>query len=313
VRPFRFGLSVGAAGSRAEWVDKARRVEDLGFSTLVIPDHLAPAMPPLAPLLPLVSAAGATKTLRVGTFVLNNDFRHPVLLAREAAALDLLTDGRLELGLGAGHMQSEYDAAGLRFDPGRVRVERLGESVRVIKALLVGSPTTFEGEHYRVRGHVIYPKPLQQPHPPILIGGHGRRLLSIAAREADTVGFVGFRHLRGGTAVDASGFRPSAVDERVALVRAEAGERFGDLELNVLVQRVVRTDDPRREAAAVHARRPEVSPEEVLETPFFLFGTADQMVEALRVRRERWGFSYYVAFEPHLDALAPVVARLAGK
>src|SRR5438477_1013241 len=160
MRPFRFGISIGRAGSRAEWQDTARRVEDLGFSTLVVPDHLSPIFPPL---IPLVSAADATKTLRVGTFVVNNDLRHPVVLAREAAAVDLLTDGRLELGLGAGHMQSEYDQAGIRFDPGVVRVERLGESVRIVKELLAGNETTFEGRYYQVRGHTIHPRPVQQP------------------------------------------------------------------------------------------------------------------------------------------------------
>jgi probable F420-dependent oxidoreductase len=310
LRPFRFGLSVGRADSRAEWADKARRVEDLGFGTLVVPDHLAPILPPL---LPLVTAADATTTLRVGTFVLNNDFRHPVLLAREAAAVDLLTDGRLELGLGAGHMRTEYEEAGLRFDPGRVRVERLGESVRIVKELLIGNTTTVDGQHYRVRGHAVHPRPVQRPRPPMLIGGHGRQLLALAAREADIVGFVGFRHLRGGTAVDASGFGPSAVDERVELVRTADGERFADLELNVLLQRVTATDDPRQEAEALHARRPEVGVDDALETPFFLSGSVDGMVEALLVRRERWGFSYFVAFEPYLEAFAPVVARLAGR
>ena len=309
MRPFRFGISIGRAGSRAEWQDTARRAEDLGFSTLVIPDHLSPIFPPL---IPLVSAADATTTLRVGTFVLNNDFRHPVVLARESAAVDLLTDGRLELGLGAGHMQSEYDQAGIRFDPGMVRVERLAESVRVVKALLAGNETTFEGRYYRVRGHTIHPRPVQRPRPPILIGGQGRRLLSLAAREADIVGFVGFRHLDGGTAVEASGFAPSAVDARVALVRDAAGERFADLELNVLLQRVIRTDAPREHAEALHGRRPEVSVEDALATPFVLFGSTEGMVEALLARRERWGFSYWVAFEPYLDAFAPVVARLAG-
>jgi probable F420-dependent oxidoreductase len=310
MRPFRFGISIGGAGSRSEWQDAARRAEDLGFSTLLIPDHLSPIFPPL---IPLVSAADATETLRVGTFVLNNDLRHPVVLAREAAAVDLLTDGRLELGLGAGHMQSEYDEAGIRFDPGAVRVERLGESVRIVKELLSGHETTSEGKHYRVRSHTIHPRPVQQPHPPILIGGHGRRLLSLAAREADIVGFVGFRHLEGGRSVEASGFVPSAVDERVALVRAAAGDRFADLELNVLLQQVIATENPREHAEALHARRPQVGVEDALEAPYFLFGSTEGMVEALLARRERWGFSYFVAFEAYLDAFAPVVARLAGK
>jgi probable F420-dependent oxidoreductase len=310
VRPFRFGVSAARAESRAEWQEKARRAEALGFSTLLIPDHLAPILPPL---LPLVSAADATTTLRVGTFVLNNDFRHPVVLAREAAAVVLLTDGRLELGLGAGHMKSEYDGAGLRFDAGAVRVERLDESVRIVKALLAGEATSFDGRYYQLREHTIHPRPVQRPAPPILIGGHGRRLLSLAAREADIVGFVGFRHLEGGAAVDTAGFVPAAVDERVELVRAADGDRYADLELNVLLQRVVQTDDPAQEAKALHARRPEVSAADAAQTPFFLFGTTDRMVEALLERRERWGFSYFVTFEPFMDALAPVVARLAGR
>ena len=309
MRPFRFGISVGRADSRAEWQDKARRAEDLGFSTLVVPDHLAPIFPPL---IPLVSAADATTTLRVGTFVLNNDFRHPVVLAREAAAVDLLTDGRLELGLGAGHMQSEYDEAGIPFDDGATRVARLGESVRNVKELLSGGETTFEGEHYRVRGHTVHPRPVQQPHPPILIGGHGRRLLALAAREADIVGFVGFRHINGGMASDVSGFRPDAVDERLGLVRDAAGSRFDGLELNVLLQRVVQTDDPRGQADAIRGAHTEVTTDDLLETPFMLFGSTEGMVEALLASRERWGFSYFVAFEPYLDAFAPVVARLAG-
>src|SRR5205823_7261034 len=145
MKPFRFGVSVRSAGSRAEWEDKARKLEALGYSTLTVPDHLAEM---IAPIPALVTAAAVTKTLRIGTFVLNNDFRHPVLLAREAAAVDLLTDGRLELGLGAGHMRSEYDEAGLRFDPAEVRIARLGEAVQIVKGLLAGEAVDFQGQHY---------------------------------------------------------------------------------------------------------------------------------------------------------------------
>src|SRR5437867_2123293 len=202
MKPFRFGVILRSAASRADWAEKARKVEALGYAVLTVPDHLANLV---APMPALASAAEATTRLRIGTMVLNNDFRHPVLVAREAATLDLLSDGRLELGLGAGHMRSEYEEAGLRFDPGRVRVERLAESVRIVKALLDGKPTTLEGDHYRVSAHRVFPRPVQRPRPPILIGGHGRRLLSLAAREAEIVGFVGFRHLAGGAQVDASG------------------------------------------------------------------------------------------------------------
>src|SRR5262245_62494294 len=177
MKPFRFGINIRDATSRAEWQDKARKVEALGYAVLLVPDHLA-AM--LATIPAVMSAADATKSLRIGTNVLNNDLRHPVLLAREAAAIDLLTDGRLELGLGAGYMKVEYDQAGLRFDRGGIRVERLAESVHIIKGLLGGVEVTFAGQHYRVSGHTIYPPPIQSPHPPIIIGGNGPRLLTLA-------------------------------------------------------------------------------------------------------------------------------------
>jgi probable F420-dependent oxidoreductase len=167
MQPFRFGVNVWRATSRAEWVEKARKLEDLGYAVLSVPDHLADLF---APLPALVSAAEATTRLRVGTYVLNNDLRHPVLVAREAATVDLLTDGRFQLGLGAGHMQSEYDQAGLGFDAAGTRVARLAEAVTIIKGLLRGEPVTFTGRHYRVTNHQIYPLPVQRPHPPVLIG-----------------------------------------------------------------------------------------------------------------------------------------------
>jgi probable F420-dependent oxidoreductase len=309
MRPFRFGMNLRGAASRAEWVEKARKVEALGFSTLLVPDHLA-ELPP--PLVSLANAAEATSTLRLGTFVLNNDFRHPVLLAREAAAVDLLSDGRLELGLGAGHMESEYAEAGIPFDPAAVRFERLGEAVRIVAALLEGEPTSLDGRYYRVTGHRVYPLPVQRPRPPILIGGNGRRILSLAARAADIVGPTGLAFPKGAREVDVSGFKPERVDERIAWLRSEAGERFGRLELNALVQRVVQTDDRERTAAELAAQWPALSSEDVLQTPYLLIGTVAQMAEALRERRERWDISYIVTHEPFLDALAPVVAQLAG-
>src|SRR3989442_1237959 len=182
MRPFRFGVNVVRAGSRAEWMDKARKVEDLGYSVLGVPDHLTEIF---APMPALVSAATATKTLRVATDVLNNDFRHPVLVAREAATVDLLTDGRLEIGVGAGYVKSEYDQAGLRFDPGGIRVERLAEAVVIVKGLLAGDQVTFTGKHYQVTDHKIHPVAVPKPNPPVLIGGNGPRLLTLAAKEAD--------------------------------------------------------------------------------------------------------------------------------
>ena len=310
MKPFRFGVNVWRATSRAEWVEKARKLEGLGYAVLTVPDHLADFF---APLPALVSAAEATTRLRIGTHVLNNDLRHPVLVAREAATVDLLTDGRFQLGLGAGHMQSEYDQAGLGFDAAGTRVARLAEAVTIIKGLLTGEQVTFAGRHYRVTSHQIYPLPVQRPHPPVLIGGNGRQLLTLAAQEADIVGLTGFTLRRGGTAPDFSGWRAAGIDERMQLIREAAGDRYDSLELNALVQRVVVTDDRRHAAEELASRWTQLSPEEILQSPFVLIGTVDQLVEDLQVRRERWGISYYVIFEPYIDAFAPVVARLANQ
>ena len=308
-RPFRFGVNVRSAGSPAEWADKARTVERLGYSVLLVPDHLAEL---LAPFPALAAAAAATTRLRVGTAVLNNDFRHPVLLAREAATLDVLSDGRLELGLGAGHMQSEYEQVGLAFDPGPTRVERLEEAVVIVKRLLEGEPVTFTGRHYRVTGHTIHPRPIQRPRPPVFIGGNAPRLLTVAAREADIVGLTGITFRRGGKEPDVSDFRASVVDNRVRLVRETAGDR--SLELNALVQRVIVTDDRRKAAEELAVGRwAQLRPEEILESPYALVGTEDQIVEDLQARRERWGISYVTTHELFMDALAPIVARLVGR
>ena len=312
MKPFRFGVSVWHVASRAELAEKTRKIEALGYDTLSFPDHLNER---IAPLPALVAAADATTRLRVGTNVLNNDLRHPVLVAREAAAIDLLTDGRLQLGLGAGSIKSEYDQAGLRFETGRVRVERLAEAVAVIKALLKGDEVTFFGAHYQVAGHTIAPLPVQKPHPPILIGGNGPRLLALAAREADIVGFSGITFRDGGASPpDVSTWRAAAVDERVRLVREAAGEeRYARIELNALVQRVIVTEDRHAAAEELARRWPQLTPDELLQSPYVLVGTVGQMVEDLQARRRRWGISYYAIHEPYLDDFAPVVGRLAGK
>ncbi len=306
---FRFGVNVRDAGSRAEWQDKARKAEALGYSVFLVPDHLA-AM--LATLPAVMSAADATTSLRIGTNVLNNDLRHPVLLAREAATIDMLTDGRLELGLGAGYMRVEYEQAGLRFDRGGIRVDRLSESVPIIKMLLSGAEVTFAGQHYRVTGHTIHPRPVQRPHPPIIIGGNGLRLLALAAKEADTVNLTGLTFTRGGTGLDMSGWTVAGVDERLRVVREAAGPRLGRLELSAQIQRVIVTDRRHQAAEELQKQWAQLSVEEILEAPFVLIGTVDEMVEALHARRDRWGISYVVTFEPYLETLAPVVAKLAG-
>jgi probable F420-dependent oxidoreductase len=311
-RPFRFGVSVGPAPSGAAWRSQARRAEALGFDTLLLADHLDDTFPPLTAV---AAAAEATERLHVGTFVVNNDFRHPVLLAREAATLGLLTDGRFELGVGAGHMRSEYEQAGIAFDPAAVRVGRLAESVQLLRRLLAGEEVTFHGNHYQVTGHRAYPVP---PSPvPLLVGGNGRQLLAVAAAQADIVGFTGFSPGATGADVRLTHFGAAGLEDRIAQVRQHAGSRFGSLELNALIQRVMVTDDRRATAASLQAHLPAMSVDEILDSPFLLIGTYDQMAEALRERRDRFGVSYWVVFaerlgsDQTLDTFAPVIERLS--
>jgi probable F420-dependent oxidoreductase len=185
MKPFRFGVQVSQVDSASQWRDKARKLEDLGFSTLFMPDHFGQE---LAPLPAIAMAAAHTTTLRVGSLVFDNDYKHPAILAKEAATIDLLSDGRLELGIGAGWMRTDYDQLGLPYDPPAVRVDRFEEALQVIKQCFTGEQFTFHGEHYRISDYASWPKPVQQPRPPLLIGGGGKRVLSIAAREADIVG-----------------------------------------------------------------------------------------------------------------------------
>ena len=309
MRPFRFGMNALVAGSAAEWIALARRLEELGYSTLCLPDHLTDR---LAPLPALATAAAVTSQLRIGTMVLNNDFRHPVVLAREAATVDMLSEGRLELGLGAGYMKTENEQAGMRFDRGGVRVDRLGEAVTIVTRLFEGEPVTFRGRHYQVSEHTIHPRPVQRPRPPILIGGNGPRLLTLAATEADIVALSGITFGGGGLQRDMAGFCADGVDERVRLVRETAGARFEQLELSALVQRVTVTEDRRGAAEELAQRWAGLTVDDILESPFVLLGSIDEIVDQLVARRRRWGISYYVVFRPAVDVFAPIVDRLTG-
>jgi probable F420-dependent oxidoreductase len=310
MRPFRFGVSVRTIESAAGLTALARRLEALGYAVLNLPDHLTAR---LAPIPALTAVAAATTRLRVGTLVLNNDFRHPVLLAREAATLDVLSGGRFELGLGAGYARAEYEEAGLAYDRGAVRVDRLAESVAVVKRLFAGEAVTFDGRHYGVTKHTLYPPPVQRPRPPILIGGNGPRLRALAAAEADIVGFSGITFAQGGTAPELSGFRAAAVDDKVQRLRADAGARFDALELNGLLQRAVVTTDRRARAEELARRWTPLSAADVLASPFVVLGSLEEMESQLVERRARWGISYWVVFEDAAESFAPVVERLAGR
>jgi len=269
-----------------------------------VADHLADGMFP--PLTALVAAADVTERLRFGTLVVNNDFRHPVVLAREAATVDLLTGGRLELGLGAGHMKHEYDEAGLHFDPPAVRVARMSESVAILRQLLSGDEITFDGEHYQVHGHRCFPQPLQRPVP-LLVGGNGRRVLETAGRFADIVSFTGFSQVEGERGVNPTHFTDAGLAEQVAWVLAAAGPRFDQLELSTLVQGVVLTDDRRAAAEQVQSLVPTLRVDDILSSPYSLIGTTHQIADQLRERRERLGISYITVFEKDADAMAKII------
>jgi probable F420-dependent oxidoreductase len=315
-RPFRFGVIAEASHDGPRWLDGARRAEELGYATLLIRDHFVPDFfgDQLAPLTALMAAAAATRTLRVGTLVLDNDYRHPAVLAKEAATLDVLSGGRLELGLGAGWLQREYELAGLLFDPPGTRVGRLEEAIAVLKGLFADGPFAFSGRHYRIDGLDGFPKPLQRPHPPILLGAGSPRMLRLAGREASIVGLL-TTSTRTGTLLDDPRERlATSVEQKLAFVREGAGPRFPDIELSVIP--TVRVgDDPRKEAdLLIHERGwAGVSVEDVLAMPAVLLGSEEAIVETMLARRERYGFSYYVVSDRSREALAPLLARVAGR
>ena len=311
---FRFGILTGGAASQKEWTDKARRAEALGYSTLSIDDHL---YNPFAVLTALVSAADATTSLRVGSLVFGNDFRHPVVLAKEAATLDVLTDGRFELGLGTGYSRDDYEQLGFELQSPGTRVSRFEEAVQVIKGLFAEDAFNYAGKYYTIRDLNGLPKPLQKPHPPLLLGGGSKRMLSIAAREATIVGINPKTTAEGD--LDFSSITPEATDQKIAWVQEAAGAGFRDIELNILVFPIV--TDQRRQVAEQKLRDFEMPIDEenlnwMLTSPSFLFGTVDQIVEDLQAHRQRFGFSYISIGEYFqedvMERFAPVVARLAG-
>lgn len=321
-RPFRFAVQTFSAPSGAEWRDRARKVESLGYSALHLADHFlgpGPALDAtnhplqeLAAVPAMAAAAAATETLRIGCRVFCNDYRHPVMLAKEAATLDLLSDGRLELGLGAGWLQGEYEAAGMSFDRPGKRIDRLEESVSLLKAIFADAPVEHEGKHYQASGFTGAPRPVQKPHPPIMIGGGGRRVLSLAAREADVVSF-NFNNRSG--IIGPDGVQSSTADataEKLGWVREAAGERFGALELEIGAYFTFVVDDPEPIAGGM-GKAMGLSAHEMMQHPHGLFGSVDTICEELERRREQYGISYVTIGDNALDAFAPVVARLSGK
>ena len=308
-RPFRFSVQCSSLpATSGSWAELARRCEGLGYSTLTIADHLDDQ---LAPVPALMAAADATTSLRVGALVFCNDYKHPVVLAKEAATIDLLSGGRLELGIGAGWMTSDYERAGIDLEPAGVRIDRLAEGVAVIKGLLADEPCTFAGRHYDVTGLDGQPKPVQRPHPPILIGGGGRKVLALAGRDADVVG-LNVNLAKG--VIDASAGPNGTAEvtlEKLRWVRDAAGPRWTDLEIQVRVHLAVVTDD-RDGVIDALAGGFGLTPAQARETPHALCGSAEQIADDLVERRERFGISVIGVSVDVLHDLAPVVARLAG-
>jgi probable F420-dependent oxidoreductase len=306
--PFRFTLQVSQAASAAAWRELAKKTEDLGYSTLYIPDHLDDQW---APLIALTVAAEATTTLRVGTLVLDNDFRHPVILAKEAATMDVVTAGRFELGMGAGWLTTDYAQSGIAMDSPAVRVARLAESIEIMRSMWTAGRATFSGEYYKVTDAVGTPAPLTPGGPPLVIGGGSKRILTLAGQHATTVSIV--PSLAAG-AIGAEVAAESVVEkysDRVRWAKEAAGDRAADLEFQcwtALVQVVPNAE----EVCAALAPAFGLTADQLRQAPIALVGTVEEIIETLRKRREELGFSNIVVHEAEMDALAPVIAELAG-
>lgn len=292
-KPFRFGVQSSGLMPAQTWTSQARRVEELGYAVLLMPDR--PSMGGFAIFPALTMAAASTTTLHVGSYVFCNDYRHPLLLAKEAATLDALSDGRFELGLGAGVGGGEYEQLGLTFESASTRVSRLEEALALIKQFFTAEEVSFSGSYYTVAGLKALPKPAQSPYPPILMGTAGKRMLTIAAREADIIAPAMKMGPRGADPTDAP------LEEKIAWIREAAGERFAHIELAQPAYDISLNDNP----------APVISPPG-MRMPMRSMST-EQAIEHLLAQRERYGFSYIQIFEGQIENFAPVVAHLNGK
>lgn len=310
MQPFRFGVQAAPAPDVAAWRKRVSDFESMGYSTVFLPDHLDAQW---APVVGLAVAAEATERLRVGSLVLSNDYRHPLVLAKELSSLDLVSEGRLEVGLGAGWLRSDYEMAGIAYDPASVRISRLAEAAAILRGLWSkpDTPLDFEGEHYRISKALCEPRPFRPGGPPLTIGGGGERILSLAAAVADVVGVN--PSLASGAVDDAAiaSALPERFDQRLSWVRRAAGERMGELEIQCLtfMVEVGRGARQRLEAIAGHFG---LAAEVASEIPVVAFGEVEELCELLFRRRERWGFNYWVVHDHEAEAFAPVVERLAG-
>jgi probable F420-dependent oxidoreductase len=307
-RRLRFAVQLVGAADGPAWATLAKQAEDSGFDVVSLPDHLGDQF---APLPALTAAACATTALRLSMFVLANDMRHPGVLAKEVSTLDVLSGGRVELGLGAGWDQAEYAALGIHFDRPSVRIARLEEAVGAIRALLAGEAVTRHGEHYQMTGLSVRPRPVQAGVP-IVLGGGGRKMLSLAGRLGDIVSVATENNGRSDPAVLGPGIRRSAVEDQIGWVRDAAGSRFEALELNLRV-RMAAVGVDREVQAQAGAQGMDCSAEDLLGSPFCLLGSVDEVADQLLRTRDELGLSYFTVSQRHMEMMAPVVERVAGR
>jgi probable F420-dependent oxidoreductase len=313
LKPFEFLAESRDPISARELGERARRAEALGYHGLVIPDHV---LDQLSPVPTMAVIAAATDRLRIGAFVFNNDLRHPAVLAQDLASLDVLSEGRLDVAIGAGWNEAEYAAVGIGFDPAAVRSERLAEAVAILKGCFADGPFSFAGRYYRITEHDAGPAAIQRPHPPFLIGGGGRRTLSLAGREAQIVGLA--PRIGPGARRDPRSLTWAATAEKIAWVREAAGDRFDRLRLNVYPSAVpVTVVEDARGAARLAvdelaaSSRVRLTEDEVLESPQMFIGSLDRLEEKFIAMREGLGISSIMVGE--LGPLDPLVERLAGR
>jgi probable F420-dependent oxidoreductase len=308
IRPFRFAVQGQRATSANEWTEKARKAEALGYDTLLMADHFGPQLS-IAPALAV--AAEATTTLRIGQLVLQDDLYHPAMLAKETATLDLLSGGRMELGIGAGgSYPPDFDWTGIPFNPPGQRIECLRESLAVLKGLFADGLLSFEGKHFTIKDYDGQPKPIQKPHPPILIGAGGKRMLELAAKEADIIGPLPAMGPSGGD-FSLAEITVAGLKEKIELTREVAPERFDDIELNSLTQVLSVTYD-RQGTVEKLSEEWEQDPGNWQESPFLLIGSVDQIADDIRRYREELGFTYFVLRDYMMDDFAPILAKLKG-
>ena len=304
----RFATQSGGAPTGQEWTLRAKRLEALGYDTLAMPDHMIggawAAMPALA------VAAALTQKLRVGTLVVDNDFRNPTVFARECATLDVITNGRFEIGIGAGWLDRDYQSTGIPFDRGRVRVARLAEAVTLMKRLFAEEQVTFAGEYYRVEKAEVRPKTVQQPHPPLLIAGGGPEILALAGREADIVAIVA-AGVTGSSKLPPESFMLETMRAQIELVRDAAGARFGAIELSMFLDCTL-TDD-REKTIAELAEKGNVAPDLLRNSAYRGIGTLDQIREHILRVRDAIGVTYFCLRGPDVERLGPIVGDLTGR